>query len=137
MWESLNLGSFNYWEWAYTITDWGRLGLFGLAWLFQLIASFGGATGFNRAYWLWGAILGSIIIDATYQIMMLIAIETAFKKSTDFVYTLVQEWIVYTAQNVTYIATLALAWESWTYAHYRKTDKNTLKVPFLNKTFDF
>lgn len=136
-WEALNLGTFNYWEWANVIMDWGRLGLFGLAWIFQLIATFGAATGFNRTYWLWGAILGSIALDATYHVMMFIAIEAVRKESEAVSLVLIQEWVLYVATNALYVTVLALGWESWTAGHYRKTGMNTLKVPYLNKTFDF
>ena len=64
------------------VLDWGRLGLFGLAWLFQLIASFGAATGFNRGYWLYFAILGGILLDAYWQTMMFISVFLADSSRT-------------------------------------------------------
>lgn len=27
------VGGFNYWQWIYTVLDWGRLGIFGFAWI--------------------------------------------------------------------------------------------------------
>ena len=39
------------------------------------------------------------------------------------------------ATEATAVAVMALAWESWTYAHYKAKDMNTIEVH--GKTFEF
>lgn len=143
LWETLNLGAFNFWSWAYFVVDWGRLGLFGLAWLFQLIATFGAATGFNRGYWLWVAILGSVLLEMYWETMMTISWtkldastgDAATKESLKTKFH--EEWLSNMSSNALFVTLLALGYDSWTMCHVRAKEMNKVEVPYLKEVFEF
>jgi len=71
-------GSTNYWELGTLIADFGMLGIFGVAFVTEILATFGIAPELNVMVWAFGVGLGGLIVGLTYNIMMFLAINTVY-----------------------------------------------------------
>jgi hypothetical protein len=63
--DSLNLPNL-----AFMILDYGSLGLWGVAWIFQLIAMFGILTDINMIIWDWGIFVGMPVLLSVWLTLM-------------------------------------------------------------------
>ena len=86
-WDDLKLGDFNWMYWANLVGDYANLGLYGFGFLFQLIATFGAGTGFNRAYWIYGVIAGKALVSIFIWIAFAIAKERTYNSTNDYLET--------------------------------------------------
>lgn len=59
------------------IADYSMLGIWGVAFIFEIIATFGILNEINVMVWAFGVGLGGLLISLTYNILMFIAITTA------------------------------------------------------------
>lgn len=78
-----DLGSTNYWELGTLIADFGMLGIFGVAFVTEILATFGIAPELNVMVWAFGVGLGGLVIGLTYNIMMFMAINTCYGINSD------------------------------------------------------
>jgi len=85
IWTALeaDLGSTNYWELGTLIADFGMIGIFGVAFVTEILATFGIAPELNVMVWAFGVGLGGLVIGLTYNIMMFMAINTAYGVNSD------------------------------------------------------
>jgi hypothetical protein len=84
-WTALesDLGSTNYWDLATMIADYGMLGIWAAAFVTEILATFGIAPEVNVMVWAFGVGLGGLVISLTYNILMFLAIQTAYGISSD------------------------------------------------------
>lgn len=141
LWTSAGLTTPNYYELAFMILDYGRVGLYGIAWITQLIATFGALSSFNRIWWLYGIILLGSLLDGAFSVFILLGLEQAHAKNTTvgmtLVLQLVTEWMKFAAGNAITMSMMAIGYESWTYAAMEKAGENGVFVPPLQETFYF
>ena len=63
-------GETNWWEIGNMILDFGKLALWGVAWIFQLLAVFGILNEINMLIWDWGIFVGVPVVLSVWLVVM-------------------------------------------------------------------
>ena len=75
--------NFNWWKFAHYVTDYGKISLWGVAAIFQLLSDFGVMSDINIMVWVYGLAYGGSVVSVVAWIAYYVAYDTSYSVSMD------------------------------------------------------
>ncbi len=103
----------NWFEIGDLIQNYANLSLFGIAFVTQLLALFGIATGINAMVWMWGIMLAGGLANGVAGFMKFLAYDNCWDKAASCQSLVKQDMVMATAMDTSVSLALFMQGENW------------------------